>query len=303
MIRLYKASPRYQNLAEKSRYDYACNLRIIEDWAGDAPVKALDRATVQEFYQSIWQTGKHAKANAVLRVLRILLKFAWDSGHVASNAAEKPGLISTAPRLRIWTDAEIDAFVLAADAMGWPSVGDAVIYGVTLGQRQGDLLALRHIDLQADGAGWRLTLRQSKRGARVAIRLHPRAAARYTAARRRASDAGVTTPTVLYHEQTGKAWRAVTFRHIFAAVRSQAATTVPTITDAWFMDTRDTSVTNLAQAGCTVPEIAAITGHDERSVHTVLKHYLALNGTIADSAIAKLVAYDEQQKANTGTDS
>jgi hypothetical protein len=38
------------------------------------------------------------------------------------------------------------------------------------------------------------------------------------------------------------------------------------LADAWYMDHRDTAVTNLAEAGCTVPEICAISGHSERSV-------------------------------------
>src|SRR3546814_10483174 len=63
---------------------------------------------------------------------------------------------------------------------------------------------------------------------------------------------------------------------------------------AWFMDARDTAVTKYAEAGCTIPEICSYTGHDPESAYKILKHYLALNDTMADSALAKLVRHEEQ---------
>jgi hypothetical protein len=53
-------------------------------------------------------------------------------------------------------------------------------------------------------------------------------------------------------------------------------------------DLRDTAVTWLARAGATIPEIAAITSHDPKSIYTILKHYLAITPELADSAIEKL---------------
>lgn len=323
IIRLYKASPRFVTRAEKTRYEYGLNLEIIEQWAGKAPVKAITRELVQQYYQALWDTGKHAKANAVLRVLRLLLKFAWDNGFTTHNAAEKPGMITLQPRLRIWSEAEIDTFVAAADAAGWPSVGDAVVWGCYLGQRQGDLLKLLEIQVQPDVAGrLRVRRRQNKTGAYIDIPLHPRLKARYEAAQERRRSLGVTAPTILWNEATRKAWNADTFRHTFTEIRSVAAQLVPSLAagavigplpadtwpqgappaDAWFMDTRDTAVTMLAEAGCTVPEICAITGHDEDSAYKILKHYMALNGAMADAAIGKLLAYEEQKRAKAGSD-
>ncbi|WP_158305978.1 tyrosine-type recombinase/integrase [Azospirillum sp. B510] len=297
IIRLYKASARFTTKAEKTRYEYGQLLKVIEAWSGDAPVKALSRETVQDYYQSLWDTGKKAKANAVLRVLRILLKFAWDNGHVTHNAAEKPGMVSIAPRLRIWSDEEIDRFVAAADAAGWPCIADAVVYGVYLGQRQGDLLALRQLAVQPDGTGYSIHLKQAKRGARVAIPLHPRAAARQRAALARRTEGGVKAVTALWNDSTKAPWSADTFRHQFSEIRATVAKELPSIADVWFMDTRDTAVTKLAEAGCTVPEICAITGHDEPSAYQILKHYLSLTGEMAAAAIAKLVAHEEAKKA------
>ena len=44
-------------------------------------------------------------------------------------------------------------------------------------------------------------------------------------------------------------------------------------------------------AGCTVAEIRAISGHSLESVHQVLRHYLAQDEAMADTAIAKLQSW------------
>ena len=56
-----------------------------------------------------------------------------------------------------------------------------------------------------------------------------------------------------------------------------------------FHDLRGTAVTRLAIAGCTVPEIATITGHSLRDVGAILdSNYLDRDPMLAESAIAKL---------------
>ena len=136
----------------------------------------------------------------------------------------------------------------------------------------------------------------------MSMSVPPRLAARLELAYERHEARGFHAKTILVCELTGKAWAADTFRHRFAQVREAAAAARPSIADAWFMDLRDTSVTTLALAGSTIPEICAVTGHSETSAHQVLKHYLALNSEMADSAIAKLLAYEER-RATEGSES
>ena len=54
-----------------------------------------------------------------------------------------------------------------------------------------------------------------------------------------------------------------------------------------FHDLRGTTVTMLAEAGRTVPEIVSITGHTLRRAQEILDKYLARTSRLADSAIAK----------------
>ena len=66
--------------------------------------------------------------------------------------------------------------------------------------------------------------------------------------------------------------------------------------DLHFHDLRGTAVTRLALSNCSVPEIAAITGHSMKTVQEILDaHYLHRDPALAGSAIRKL----EGAKAGT----
>jgi hypothetical protein len=58
-------------------------------------------------------------------------------------------------------------------------------------------------------------------------------------------------------------------------------------------------VTRLSLAGCTVPEIATITGHSLRDVQDILDtHYLSRDPELAQSAVRKLEARTISQTAS-----
>ena len=54
------------------------------------------------------------------------------------------------------------------------------------------------------------------------------------------------------------------------------------------MDLRRTAVVHLARAGCSVPEIAAITGHSVSLTVSILEVYLPRDSEMAAAAISKL---------------
>jgi hypothetical protein len=56
-------------------------------------------------------------------------------------------------------------------------------------------------------------------------------------------------------------------------------------------DLRDTTVTWLARAKATLPEICGITGHSPRGVHEIMKHYLAVTPELGDTAVDKLTKW------------
>lgn len=71
---------------------------------------------------------------------------------------------------------------------------------------------------------------------------------------------------------TGEAYDADSFARDFTKVRDAAARTMLSIARLRFQDLRDTAITRLALAGCSIVQIRAITGHDLETIHSVLKH-------------------------------
>lgn len=72
-----------------------------------------------------------------------------------------------------------------------------------------------------------------------------------------------------------------------AADQIKAGAKEASILGKLYLDLRDTGITRLALAGATVPEIHAISGHSMKTIHDVLRHYLAIDDRLADAAIAK----------------
>jgi hypothetical protein len=60
------------------------------------------------------------------------------------------------------------------------------------------------------------------------------------------------------------------------------------VTDRRFQDLRRTAVVRLAEAGCTVPEIASISGHDIDYCQRIIDTYLPRTRKLAAAAIEKL---------------
>lgn len=255
-------------------------------------------------------------------------------GHTIENPARMLDMPPQDVRLRIASEIELNSLIGASDIIvfnGVPlsAIGDAVITAFFSGQRSKDVRNF----IPGMAANNRVELIQSKTGARVSIPMAPRMIERLADGKERRAKANykVTAANVVINEGTGMPYHEKTFREHFAMVRAaaiagivdEAATSAaraqhaaemrndlpPTV---WrlapcpslaspgpygfsFPDLRDTAVTWYARAGSTVPEIAAITGHSLKSIYDILKHYLALDGEMADNAVKKLVDYMQRE--------
>ncbi|AFK51913.1 tyrosine-type recombinase/integrase [Tistrella mobilis] len=293
----YQASLRFKRLAPKTRYEYGLCLRVIVDWAGREPARSITRGMVADFYAQLYQAS-HSRANAILRVLRLLYSYACslDRTHLLwcpENPASAPEMISTPPRVRVFTREEEAALITAADAAGEPSIADALLIGIYVGQRQADILSLTLRQLIETPEGLRVRIQQAKTKAQVDIPLHPRLADRV---RRAMARARLLRSERVILDRAGRPWTADHFRRIFQGLRDgPAARLAPTVVTARFQDARDTAVTRLAEASATIPEICAVTGHDLEHATRILHHYMALTGQMADSAIAKLVTHEARE--------
>jgi len=161
-----------------------------------------------------------------------------------------------------------------------PEMKLALLLALYTGQRQGDLLRLPWSAY--DGAA--ITLRQSKGGQTVRVPCTRKLRAALDAAPRRAP--------IILTTKTGRAFRKRYFARLWEETCKAAG-----ITDLHFHDLRGTTVTALAQAGCTVPEIAAITGHTLRSAQAILDKYLARTSQLGDNAIQNWENAEETDSA------
>lgn len=208
-------------------------------------------------------------------------------------------------RTRFGSTEEIAHFILAADLIGRPEIGDSIALGVWTGQRQNDRLALTEAQETPDG----ILMRQNKKGGQpLLIPPAPQLKARLNAVRARRKGWKVDYPFLVVDERAQAPFKRDWYVHTFARVRAFAATgkgkhertgeaveiePMPSLATLRDQDLRDTAVTWLALAGCTIPQIASITGHSLKTIENVLKHYLGMHPELARTAIGKLVAWHE----------
>jgi integrase len=271
-LRAYQASGEFSGLAERTRADYIKHIKAIEKEFGDFPLSGLTDRRTRGIFMA-WRDRLAAKsrrqADYAWQVFARVLSWALDRGLVLANPCARGGRLYRGSRAdRIWTADDEAAFLKSAPA----HFHLPLLLALWTGQRQGDLLRL----LWSAYDGTHIRLRQSKTGARVVIPVGAPLKATLDAAAKR-------SPIILT-SRAGKPWTSHGFRASWSIARSKAG-----IVGVTFNDLRGTAVTRLAIAGCTEPEIATITGHSLRDVHSILDaHYLHRDPMLAESAIRKL---------------
>lgn len=300
-------NPAVADLAEKTRYEYRLNGNAIATHMPDvwqAEAAALTRPICIGMYDLLRNKCGLSQASACMRRLGTALQWAMDRGRLPdmhANPAHKLRMKTPPPRIRAGTPAEIEQLLTAADAIGLPEIGDMIALGVWTGQRQNDRRLFTFIGRQRG----RVEFRQMKTGAIVSIPEAPEITSRMKAMQERRKKARIVSPHVVLDERDWSQFDTFSYYKRFQLVKIAAAKGLPaaghrnelkpmpscdTLRD---QDLRDTAVTWLARAGCTIPEICAITGHNFNSANEILKHYLAMHQELADSAMRKMVAWHE----------
>ena len=275
----YQASPAFLTKAKTTQAGYARRIPAIETAFGDMPIKLLAdprvRGEILDWRDKIAARSPR-EADYHTAVLALMLAWAFNRRRVPCNPIQRPGRLYTPDRTdAIWTDADIAAYLAAAPhQMRLP-----FLLALWTGQRQADVLALAWT--RYDGQVIRLA--QSKGKRRVTIPV--------AADLREALDATRRASPVVCLNSRGQPWTADGFKTSFAKAVAKAG-----IEGLTFHDLRGTAVTRLALAGCTVPEIATITGHSLKTVEAMLdRHYMGRDIGMAESAVAKL----EKHQART----
>ncbi|MGV2136935.1 tyrosine-type recombinase/integrase [Agrobacterium sp. 16-2014-1-2a] len=271
LITFYRGSSDFRRTKLSTRHEYDRYLDKIRMQFGGLSLEELHqpptRGAFKEWRDSFASTPR--TADFAWMILVRVLSFAKDRGMISVNIAERGGrLYRSTRRDQTWADADVAAFEAVAPVY----MRLAIQLALWTGQRKGDLLRLSWRDF--DGTNLRFT--QSKTKARVLVPMG------YLAeVLRSQSDSG----TILRNSR-GAAWTSDGFNTSWRKCCARAG-----ITSLTFHDLRGTAITRMALAGCTVPEIAAVTGHSLKDVETILDmHYLGGRAELAASAMRKMVA-------------
>jgi len=275
LLDAFEDSADFKTLADATQRGYRQHLRAIAAEFGDFPISALaDRRSRGEFLAWRDRLALKSRRGADYRfaVFARALSWSFNRGLVPVNPLERPGRLYRAARKdSVWTEEDEAAFLAKAPE----HLHLALLLALWTGQRQGDLLRLTWTAY--DGETIRFS--QRKTGVRMLIPVAQPLKVALDARRDNAKNAVTILTTA-----NGRSWTADGFRTSWAKGCAKAG-----IVDLTFHDLRGTAVTRLAVAGCTVAEIATITGHSLRDVGAILDaHYLRRDHQLAVSAIKKL---------------
>lgn len=271
IVSSYKASRDFSRLAPRTQADYLQQIAKIEAKFGTLPIAALDAPRITHKFLE-WRDklpGSPKQADYAWTVLMLILSWARTRGLTTYRPPDRVEKLYHADRSeKVWSAEDIASFM----AVAGETMRRAMMLAAETGQRQGDLLVLPK---SADD-GTHIRLRQSKTGARVAIKVTARL-------REALRTAPATASTTILTSTTGRPWKPNAFRNRWRDTCRAAG-----IVGLTFHDLRGTAVTRLAEAGCTHQEIASVTGHSLRDVGAILDKYLARTSKLADAGIDKL---------------
>ena len=271
LIRDFTLSPEFAKRAESTQKEYRRMLSKVETKFGTMPIAVLEDPRVRgdflDWHEEVAKESGAREADNRLAVVSAMLTWAVRRARIFHNHVKGFERLHEVDRSdKLWLLEHIDAFMKVAPI----EMQRALILALHTGQRQGDLRKLAWTNY--DGAG--ISLRQSKGNRRIYVAC--------TQALKTMLDGMDRKAAVILTTRTGRAWQKRYF-----AEQWEEASKAAGITDLHFHDLRGTAVTMLAEAGCSVPEIASITGHSLKSVYTILERYLSRTRSLAQSAMTK----------------
>lgn len=254
---------------------------------GTLPIAALEDQRVRKIFMD-WRTAVarqsgNREADNRLSVISAMLSWARENGQIFSNqVAGFRRLYSVDRSEMIWLPEHIDAFMNVAPI----EMQRALILALHSGQRQGDLRRMAWSNY-AEGM---LTFRQGKSKRRMEIPC--------STALRTMLDTIPRDSAIILTTKTGMPWKERYFKAQWDRASKAAG-----IVDLHFHDLRGTAITMLSEAGCTAPQIAAITGHSMKHVTSILDKYLARTSVLAGETItlfenAKSTKFANQLQTN-----
>lgn len=310
LIENYYKSSNFDVLKPKTQKDYKNHidnfpktLFYVENSKRQVPVTSITKAVGKKYYEKTYTNISPNTAKARLTVLKLLLSYAVDIGWLNHNPLEKMRMRASKPRVVTWENDEILEFVKQAKLLNVPSIGDMVILACHTSLRQTDLMGIKEHHYQPQNNQNQrasILVNIDKTGNIVNIPLTSLAmqSVQNLIERNKAHIAKYNVipaevPLIISERTLGRhnsiyPWKQKSFNTWFNKVKAKVTKTHPQFKDKKFQDLRDTGLTLLAKADVNKFGIASVSGHSFGSVDSVLKHYIDLNGKMANEAITKL---------------
>lgn len=283
ILEAYQRSSDFMGLAERTKRDYRKHILAIGEEFGSFPIGGLtDRRARGTFlaWRDDIATRSARTADYRFSVLARTMAWAVDRGLATVNPCKAPGRVYKAERSdAVWTDEDEAAFLSKAPR----HLQMALTMALWTGQRQGDLIRLTWSAYDGEF----IRLKQRKTGARVTIPVGAPLKALLDDAKAalQAREGRLTALTILTTE-AGSSWTESGFRASWRKACAKAG-----VVGVTFHDLRGTAVTRLSEAGCTVQEIATLTGHSLKDAGAIIdNHYLSRGVGLAKMAMKKLEA-------------
>lgn len=275
LLAAFRASPEYAAFASGTRACYDIYLRDL-DAIGALRLDDVNRKRVLAMRDAIARTRGNGAATNFSRIISRIFSWAVDRGWIPfSPLARISGLPSG--NLPTWSESDLSTALASLPE----AYRRAVVLAVHTGQRRGDLVRLRWSDY--DRSGRTISLRQRKTGTSLVIPAAPALVAELDAWRLDAC-----TLTILA-APTGRPW---TESHLTHSLGDRLAALG--MVGKNIHGLRKLAAVRLALAGCTVHEIAAITGH--ASLEMVALYTRDVDqARLAASAVGKLETIDNRK--------
>lgn len=291
-VRLYRESLQWKRLAKKSKADYGRILNRLIERFGDDRVAQMTSEVVEAMRDSMATTPW--TANYTLRVLSVLMSFCLTrqqfglTDNFAMRILKFGSREGVKPRRQVWSDEEESRWLNQARITD-PMLEVAYALSVFTGQRLGDVLRMTEADY--DGEKIRVRPHKTERF-RIELWIHVHKDLKLVldeALAERHALGRIGWPLV--PRGNGQVWPERQFADRWDAISEL----VGLKGQLQRRDLRRTAVTRLAEAGCGIPEICAITGHTPKSATDIIATYLVPTYPQSKAAIIKLEARLKRQ--------
>jgi integrase len=252
---------------------------------GKAPIAEITGRDAKLFHRKLVAEFGVSKAQRTMKWLRYALNVAVQQKMLAGTPMHKMRIERPPPRQIWWGYDEVAKAAATAHQMGRQgrqSLALAIWLAYDLGQREGDIIALKWSQITTEGE---VRIMQSKTSADIQVPLLPETLEelRITAK---------TSTHLVVSEMTRRPYKQFNFIHRIAEVIEAAGLKGKT-----YGDLRRSAVVRMDQAGCTTGEIASVTGHSEQSVTKIIATYRPATTLTARNAQAKVMAFNARRKA------